>query len=42
MKYKELASIVREVNATEVGIEEYLSDHVYVYEHGNGSLAIAA
>lgn len=42
MKYKELASIVREVNATEVGVEEYLSDHVYVYEQGNGSLAIAA
>lgn len=36
-----IEKVLKGVNE-KVGIEEYLSDHVYVYEQGNGSLAIAA
>lgn len=42
MKYRDLASIVQEVNAAEVSAEEYLSDHVYVYGKSDGLLKIAA
>lgn len=43
MKYKDLASIVRGgVNAREVSAEEFLSDHVYVYNRRTESLSVAA
>lgn len=42
MKYKDLASVVREVNAREVSAEEFLSDHVYVYNRRTESLSVAA
>ena len=37
-----LAAMVREINATQVGIEERLSDHAYLYERDKGTLKIAA
>ena len=40
--YQELASIVRSVNMESVAMEERLSDHVYLYERGEGVLKIAA
>ena len=42
MGYGELAEMVRQVNAEEVSAEEYLSDHVYVYNRSEESLRIAA
>ena len=42
MKYKDLASVVREVNAREVSAEEFLSDHVYAYNRRTESLSVAA
>lgn len=41
MKYKDLASIVQDVNASEVSAEEFLSDHVYVYNRRTESLNMA-
>ena len=40
-EYGELADMVKEVNATQVSVEERLSDHVYVYSKREGSLKIA-
>ena len=40
-EYGELANMVKEVNATQVSMEEQLSDHVYVYSKREGSLKIA-
>ena len=37
-----LASMVREINLTQVSADEYLSDTVYRYEQASGSLVIAA
>ena len=42
MEVDSLASMVREVNATQVAKEEQLSDHVYRYNYDNHSLVIAA
>ena len=42
MEVDSLASMVKEVNATEVSKEEQLSDHVYRYDYDNHSLVIAA
>ena len=42
VSYQELASIVRSVNVESVAVEERLSDHVYLYERGEGVLKIAA
>ena len=42
VSYQELASIVRSVNMESVAMEERLSDHVYLYERGEGVLKIAA
>ena len=41
MRYRELAGMVKEINATEVLPEEFLSNHVYVYERKYGDLKIA-
>lgn len=40
--YGELAEMVKEVNTEEVSAEEYLSDHVYVYDRSKELLKIAA
>lgn len=40
--YGELAEMVKEVNTEEVSAEEYLSDHVYVYDRSEELLKIAA
>lgn len=40
--YTELADMVREINATEVSVEDYLSDHVYVYTGSEEALEIVA
>ena len=42
MEVDSLASMVREVNATQVAKDEQLSDHVYRYDYDNHSLVIAA
>lgn len=42
IKYEDLVSIVQEVNAQEVSVEEFLSDHVYVYDRCAESLNVAA
>ena len=42
VSYQELADIVAGVNINAVSIEERLSDHVYLYEHKEGLLRIAA
>ncbi len=38
----ELASIVKDVNATTVPVDEVLSDHVYFYDHKTENITIAA
>lgn len=42
LSYRELAGVVREINRTQVVMEERLSDHVYLYEREEGELKIAA
>lgn len=42
IEYGVLADMVREINATEVSAEEYLSDHVYVYNRSKKLIEIAA
>lgn len=42
IEYGGLADMVREINATEVSAEEYLSDHVYVYNRSKELVEIAA
>lgn len=42
VSYQELADMVAGVNINAVSIEERLSDHVYLYEHKEGLLRIAA
>lgn len=42
MEVDSLATMVREVNATQVAKDEQLSDHVYRYDYDNHSLVIAA
>ncbi len=37
-----LADMVKEINATEVSAEDYLSDHVYIYSKSEETLKIAA
>lgn len=41
VSYQELADMVTEINRNEVSIVERLSDHVYLYERGEGVLRIA-
>lgn len=41
-EYRRLADMVREVNDTQVDVEERLSDHVYVYSRDEEMLKIVA
>lgn len=41
-EYRQLAEMVREVNDTQVDIEERLSYHVYMYSRDEEALKIAA
>ncbi len=42
ISYQKLADMVTEINVNAVSAEECLSDHVYLYERGEGVLKIAA
>lgn len=42
LRYKDLAEMVQEINATEVSEDEFLSDHIYVYNRSKELLEIAA
>jgi hypothetical protein len=39
---EELARMVKEINITQVAVDEVLSDHVYRYERENKAVSIAA
>lgn len=41
-EYERLADMVREVNDTQVDVEERLSCHVYAYSRNEGTLKIVA